>query len=99
MDIFFIPFLNIFRTLLSVYSWIIILGVALNWLIIFRVVNPYQPLIQHASYFYNAVTEPFYRRIRQFVPMIGGVDLTPLVLLLGISFFGMIVDRLILRLV
>ncbi|MGB1230100.1 MAG: YggT family protein [Holosporaceae bacterium] len=99
MDIFFIPFLNIFRTLLSAYSWIIILGVALNWLIIFRVVNPYQPLVQHASYFYNAVTEPFYRHIRQFVPMIGGVDLTPLVLLLGISFFGMIVDRLILRLV
>lgn len=97
MDILLIPFLELLRTVLWLYSWVIIIGVALSWLVVFRIINPYQPLVQHISHFYSAVTEPVFRPIRRVIPMVHGIDLTPLLVLMGISFLNMMIARILLR--
>jgi len=97
VDIFFVPFLNVLRVLLTLYKWVVLLGLILNWLIVFRVVNPYQTLVQGASHFYYQVTEPFLRRIRQAVPVVGSFDLSPLVLLLGVYFLEIMLVRVLQR--
>ena len=86
MDIFLLPFIDILGILLSLYTWVIIGGVVINWLVALQIVDPYRPLISHISQLCYSLTDPVYGRIRRFVPLIGAVDLSPLVLLLSIRF-------------
>ena len=76
---------------LNLYTWIVILGAILSWLVAFGVVNMRNDLVRSAWNLFLALTEPFLRPIRNFLPSTGGIDLSPIVLLLGI----MLVERII----
>ena len=69
---------------LDVYWWIVVIEVIVNWLIIFNVINVRNDKAQNLLNLLKKVTEPVYSRIRQYIPPIGGLDLTPLVVLVGI---------------
>jgi len=97
MDVFFLPFLNVARMALSLYGWVIVFGAILQTLIVFRIVNPYQSLVQNLNHVYHVLVEPLLNRIRQFLPMIGLLDLSPLALWLGLQFVLMMIDRVLLR--
>ena len=56
----------------------------MSWLISFNILNIRQPFIYQVWSSLNAVTEPVYRRIRQFLPNTGGLDFAPIVALLAI---------------
>ncbi|TGW15839.1 YggT family protein [Candidatus Hepatobacter penaei] len=86
MDIFLLPFLEIVNICLTLMTWVIIIGVALNWLTALQILNAYSPWVSYLSHLTYALTEPLYERIRRLVPMIGTVDLSPLILLLLIRF-------------
>ncbi len=83
--------LDIVLVVLNLYTWVVIIGAVLSWLIAFGVVNMRNDLVRTAWNLFLALTEPFLRPIRNFLPSTGGIDLSPIVLLLGI----MLLERII----
>jgi len=70
--------------LLNVYFWIIVIQVALSWLIAFNVVNTSNPSARNFIDLLNKVTDPVFKPLRKYVPPIGGIDITPIVVIFGI---------------
>ena len=69
---------------LNLAWWIIIIQAIMSWLISFNVLNIRQPLVYQIWSGLNRITEPVYKPIRKFLPPMGGLDLTPIVVLVGI---------------
>tara|TARA_B100000925_G_C21652614_1_gene322119 strand:+ start:20 stop:310 length:291 start_codon:yes stop_codon:yes gene_type:complete len=80
------PFLDLILVVLKLYSWALIISVILSWLVAFNVVNTHSPLISAIGRFLYRLTEPLLKPIRQFLPDFGGIDISPVVLLLLIWF-------------
>ena len=76
--------IQIILLVLSVAQWIIIIHIIMSWLINFQVISLRSPVVASIWDGHNRLVEPVYRRIRQFLPDLGGIDLAPLVALLGI---------------
>ena len=72
--------------LLTILFWIIIVNAILSWLVAFNVINPHNQLVSMIGRFTQAVTEPLLRPFRRFIPPLGGIDITPIILLLAIVF-------------
>jgi len=73
-------------TVISLYIWILVLSAVLSWLVAFRVVNTQNRFVYAVMDFCWKVTEPALRPIRKVLPNLGGIDLSPLVLILGLMF-------------
>ncbi len=73
-------------TVIDLYVWIIILQVVLSWLIAFNVINTQNRFVYLIGDFLYRVTEPAMRPIRRILPNLGGIDLSPIVLLLLLYF-------------
>ena len=73
-------------TVIDLYVWIIILQVILSWLIAFNVINTRNRFVYLVGDFLYRVTEPALRPIRRILPNLGGIDLSPLVLILLLYF-------------
>jgi YggT family protein len=71
--------------LLTLYVWVIIAAVIFSWLIAFNVINSYHPFVRTLWQALMAVTEPLLRPIRQFMPDLGGLDISPIILFLAIQ--------------
>ena len=76
--------LQILLLILDIAQWIIIAHIIMSWLINFQVLNLRQPLVSQIWYGINRLLEPVYSRVRSVLPSLGGLDLAPLVVLLGI---------------
>ncbi|MEN9061344.1 YggT family protein [Ponticoccus litoralis] len=75
---------QIIMLILDVVWFIIIAHVIMSWLINFRVLNLRQPLVAQIWDGLNRLLEPIYSKIRQILPQMGGLDLAPLIALLGL---------------
>ncbi|RMF68421.1 MAG: YggT family protein [Alphaproteobacteria bacterium] len=71
---------------LGLYQWVLIIWVIMSWLVAFNVINSYQPFVRTVMQMLDALTRPVLRPIRRIVPLIGNVDISPLVALLLIYF-------------
>ena len=80
------PFLDLVLVVLKLYSWALIISVILSWLVAFNVLNTHSPLVSAIGGFLYRLTEPLLKPIRQFLPDFGGIDISPVVLLLLIWF-------------
>jgi YggT family protein len=69
---------------LKVYFWIIIMTVVVSWLVVFDALNTRNKLVFKFCNLLNAVTNPLILRLRKIIPPLGGVDLTPMVVIFGI---------------
>lgn len=69
---------------LTIYFWIIVVQVAVSWLIAFGVVNTSNPQAQNLLKLMDKATDPVYKPLRKFVPPIGGIDITPIIVILVI---------------
>jgi len=78
--------LTLLSQIIELYIWIIIASAVLSWLVAFDVVNMRNRYVYLIGDALNRLTEPAYRRIRQFLPDMGGIDLSPIVLILGLMF-------------
>ena len=76
--------LQILSTLLSVAQTIIIVHIILSWLISFGVLNMHQPIVAQVWDGLTRLLEPLYGPIRRALPQTGGLDLAPLIVILGI---------------
>jgi YggT family protein len=72
--------------ILSLYWWCIIVYVIMSWLVAFNIVNTYNPVVNAIGGFLHKIIEPLMKQIRRVLPVMGGLDLAPLVVLLGIFF-------------
>lgn len=75
---------EILMLLLNVVWFIIIAHVIMSWLINFQVLNTRQQLVAQIWYGLNRLLEPIYGPVRRILPQMGGIDLAPLVVLLGV---------------
>ncbi len=80
------PFIDLLLLLLTLYSYVVIVTVILSWLMAFNVVQTSHPFVQGLYRFCHALTEPALKHIRQIAKPIGGFDLSPVLLLIGIWF-------------
>ncbi len=80
------PFIWLVLTALDFYLWIVIIGVVLSWLVAFNVVNTSNRFVYMVGDFTHRATEPALGRIRRFIPNLGGMDISPVVLILLIIF-------------
>lgn len=71
---------------LEIYKWIVIAQAVLSWLITFNVINTYNNFVNSLSTILYRLTEPVLRPIRRYMPDLGGVDISPIVLLVIIFF-------------
>ncbi len=76
---------QILMLLLNVVYFIVIAHVIMSWLINFQVLNLRQPLVAQIWDGLNRLLEPIYSRVRSFMPQMGGIDLAPLVVLIGVA--------------
>lgn len=63
------------------YKWIIIVGALMSWLVVARIVNVSSPQVRQFLSAIDAVTEPLLKPIRRRLPVVGGLDFSPLVLI------------------
>ncbi len=80
------PLLQVLLIALDLYMWIIIIGVILSWLVAFNVINTQNRFVYMVLDFTQRATEPALRRIRGVLPNLGGLDLSPMILILGLIF-------------
>ncbi|PZO78307.1 MAG: hypothetical protein DI629_12440 [Mesorhizobium amorphae] len=71
---------------LDIFWWIIILSAVFSWLYAFNVVNPRNQFIGSIANFLYRATEPALRPIRRLLPDLGGIDISPIILLLLLFF-------------
>lgn len=77
--------------LLNLFIFLLIAQAVLSWLIVFQVVNTRNPVVSTIGEFLYRVTEPVLRPVRQMLPNFGGIDISPLVVILIIYFVQMVV--------
>lgn len=78
-------------TLITVITWLVIAGAIMSWLVAFNVVNPRNSVVYQIGRFLEAVTDPLLRPIRKVVPLLGGIDVSPVILLLALQFISIAV--------
>ena len=73
-------------TVVTLYIWALIISAVLSWLVAFGVVNRNNRLVYAVGDFFERITEPALAPLRRALPNLGGVDISPLVLILLLSF-------------
>jgi YggT family protein len=84
--------LNVLSLILRLYTFLIFAAVILSWLLAFNVVNRHNDVVRSIWNFVTAVTEPLLRPIRGIIPNLGGIDISPLILLILIYFLSSVLD-------
>lgn len=79
---------------IDLYMWILIASVIVSWLLAFNVVNRHNRAVYVIADVLSRLTEPVLRPIRRFLPDLGSIDLSPLVLILILIFAQQLLSRL-----
>jgi YggT family protein len=77
---------------LSLYIWIVIAMAIFSWLIAFNVVNTRNQAVAMIGDFLYRITDPALRPIRSFLPNLGGIDISPVILFLIIIFIQKVIE-------
>lgn len=85
------PIIWLLLWLIDLYWWVIVISVVVSWLVAFGVLNTYNPLARSVLRTLDALTEPVFRPIRRILPAMGGLDLSPIVVLLLLSFIRYVI--------
>ncbi len=80
------PFFWLIHTVITLYIWVLIAAAVLSWLVAFHVVNPYNQVVRNIGEALHRLTEPLLRPIRNVLPNLGGIDISPVILILGLLF-------------
>lgn len=87
--------LDVILVVLQLYVWLLIAAAILSWLIAFNVVNTHNQVVAVIGEFLYRITEPVLRPIRNFMPNLGGLDISPVILILIIFFIQSVIVRYI----
>lgn len=92
------PFLWLVDTIITIYIWLLIASAILSWLIAFNVVNTRNPIVHTVGNFLYQITEPLLRPIRAMLPHLGGIDISPVILIIALLFLRQLIFWLYIRL-
>ena len=82
--------------ILSIYEWLLIASVVLSWLVNFNVINRNNRFVHQVGEFLFRITEPVLRPIRNLLPNMGGIDISPIIVILLIGFIRLELPQLLL---
>ncbi|WP_373005202.1 YggT family protein [Hyphomonas sp.] len=85
--------LDVILFLLTIAKWIIIVQAVMSWLVAFKVLSIQNPTVRSIWGGLERITEPVYAPIRRILPPLGGLDLTPMAVLLLIFFLRRLIVR------
>lgn len=77
---------NLINTVITLYIWVLLASVILNWLVMFNVINTGNRIVYQVGDFLYRITEPVLRPIRNILPNLGGIDISPIILILILYF-------------
>lgn len=83
------------NTILSLLSFAIIAAAILSWLFAFDVINPRNRFVGQVAYFLDRITSPLLEPVRRVVPLLGGIDISPIIVLLLIQFVTTVFNRMV----
>jgi YggT family protein len=87
--------LDIVLLILQIYIWLLIASAVLSWLVAFNVVNTRNQVVAMVGDFLYRLTEPLLRPIRRMLPNLGGIDVSPVILILLILLLENVIVRYI----
>ena len=82
----------LFDTIVGFYIIVVIVAVVVSWLVAFGMLNTYNRFARSLIRALDALTEPVFRQIRRIIPPLGGLDLSPLIVILVLQALRMLVD-------
>jgi YggT family protein len=85
------PIFWLIWNVLEIYMWIVIAAVVMSWLIAFNVINLHNNIVHGIVRALDTMTEPVFRQVRRVVPVMGGLDLSPIAIFLGIMFLQYVI--------
>ena len=80
------PFIWLLFQLIDLYFYVILATVIISWLSAFNIINSGNPYVRQINGVLNLLTEPVLKPIRRILPNLGGLDFSPVILLLGLQF-------------
>ena len=80
------PFIWLLFQLIDLYFYVILATVIISWLTAFNIMNQSNPYVRQINNVLRTLTEPVLAPIRRILPNLGGLDFSPIVLLLGLQF-------------
>jgi YggT family protein len=78
--------LKLIDTIITLYIYVIIASAVMSWLLAFNVINIRNQFVYSFSQAVNSLTEPVFSRVRKFLPPLGGLDLSPVIVILALMF-------------
>jgi YggT family protein len=78
------PIRNILLSVLQFAQWVVLIHVIMSWLVNFQVLNLRQQLVSQIWYGLSRTLEPVYSRVRRVIPIPGGIDFSPIIVLFAI---------------
>ena len=88
------PLIRVAIIAVDLYIWVIIIGAILSWLVAFNIIHTTNQFVYTIIDFLYRITEPALRPIRKVIPSFGGIDVSPIVLILGLIFLQMVLGNL-----
>ena len=73
-------------SLIAIYLWVIIINALLSWLVAFNILNTQNRFVFSVLDTTYKLTDPILNKIRRFVPTFGSIDISPIILILGLMF-------------
>ena len=87
------PLIQVIQLALSFYLYLIIASAIISWLVAFSVINTQNQFVRMILEFLWRITEPALRPIRRFMPNLGGIDISPIILILMIYFIQLLLAQ------
>ena len=81
-----VPLIGFIVLVIDLYIWVVIASAILSWLIAFNVINTSNQFVRSVAEMLYRVTEPALRPIRSVIPNLGGIDISPVILILFLMF-------------
>ena len=97
MDVVLVPLIHVISIVLNLYWWVLIIMVVMSWLVQFNVLNTRQRAVYMVMDILYRLTNPVLRPIRRFLPDMGGLDVSPVVLIIIIFFAQDVLARIALK--
>ncbi len=95
MNVILAPIIEVLMLAINLYVWLVIASAILSWLVAFNVVNTRNQFIYTIGDFLHRITEPALRPIRRFLPNLGGIDISPVILILVLFFAQKLLENVL----
>ena len=86
--------LILFNDIVRLYIWVLIINAVASWLVAFNIINTSNRFVYSILEISYKLTDPPLRFIRSFIPNLGTVDISPVILILGLVFFRNFINEI-----